>query len=372
VAAARPMKRLVLLGAGHAHLHVLRSLAGEALASAEVTLVSPHPALVYSGMVPGCVAGHYAAAECRIAIAPLAARAGVRFVQRAAIAVRARERRIELVDGSHLSYDVLSLDIGAVMDRDAIAGAREHALFVRPIEDLESWWQALLVQAPRTPASVVIVGGGAAGFELALAMQHRLGAQTRLCIVAGGPLLANHAAGVRRLATRALTHAGIELLERTCASVDALGVVLADGRRVAGDAMVMAIGASAPAWLRGSGLALDADGFVATGPTLQSTSHAEVFAAGDVASRADAPRPRSGVYAVRAGPPLALNLRRFFAGAALRRYRPQRRALNLLACGERRAILSWGPLAAEGRWAWRWKDRIDRGFVAGFRAQAPA
>jgi NADH dehydrogenase FAD-containing subunit len=67
---------------------------------------------------------------------------------------------------------------------------------------------------------------------------------------------------------------------------------------------------------------------------------------------------------VRAGPPLALNLRRALAGGVLQPHRPQARALNLIACGEKTAIASWGPWSAEGRWVWRWKDRIDRAFVA--------
>jgi len=126
---------------------------------------------------------------------------------------------------------------------------------------------------------------------------------------------------------------------------------------------VIALGAFAPPWLRDTGLALDERGFVATGPTLQSSSHPEVFAAGDVSTRTHEPHPKSGVYAVRAGAPLALNLRRFLAGGPLEPWRPQSRALNLLACGERYAIASWGGWSAEGAWVWRWKDRIDRDFV---------
>ena len=107
--------------------------------------------------------------------------------------------------------------------------------------------------------------------------------------------------------------------------------------------------------------------FRSTAASLQSTSHVEVFAAGDVASRADAPHAKSGVYAVRAGPPLEINLRRFIGGGPLLPYRPQAISLNLLACGDKHAIASWGPLAVQGAWVWHWKDRIDRGFVERYR-----
>ena len=362
------MTRLVLLGAGHAHTQVLQALAREPLAPAQITLVSPFAQLVYSGMVPGMVAGHYDGAACTIPIAPLAERARATFVQAAAVGLDAAAKRLRLDDGRELGYDVLSVDIGAVMDRDAIAGAREHALFVRPIEHFMQLWHALLARAAQQALDVAVVGGGAAGVELALALQFRLGGRSRIRLVTGGmPLLAAYPAAVRWLGRRALRRRGITLVEQTCRQVTADSLRLDNAASLPCDVALLAIGGSAPGWLAASGLALDERGFIATGPTLQSTSHAAVFAAGDVASRTDAPRPRSGVYAVRAGPPLALNLRRFIEGAALQRYWPQARSLNLLACGDKRAIVSWGPLAAEGRWAWRWKDRIDREFVGKFK-----
>jgi NADH dehydrogenase FAD-containing subunit len=157
------------------------------------------------------------------------------------------------------------------------------------------------------------------------------------------------------------------LFDAACVEVRATQVVLDNGTRLYCDAPLLAIGTVAPEWLRGSGLALDAAGFIATRPTLQSLSHAEVFAAGDVASRPDAPRPRSGVYAVRAGPPLAHNLRRYLADEALRPHHPSARSLNLLSCGRREAIACRGDWALRGRWIWWWKDAIDRGFVAKYR-----
>lgn len=358
-------RRLLLLGGGHAHVQVLDALAREPLAGVQATLVTPSAVQVYSGMVPGWVAGHYAAEDCAIALAPLAAAAGVALRPAAAVALDAAARCVTLSDGGVLSYELLSLDTGAPMDRDAIPGAREHALPVRPLEDFVARLGARLQSAARS--DVAVVGGGAAGVELALALAWRLreegAGRSRVSLVAGD-LLPGFAPRVRQRASRALAGLGVRLWPQPCTAIAADHLQLSDGTRVACHLPLLATGVSAPRWLADSGLALDAQGFIATGPTLQSLSHAEVFAAGDAATRRDAPRPKSGVHAVRAGPPLAANLRRWHQGAPLLTHRPQTRTLYLLACGERRAIASWGRWSAEGRWVWRWKDHIDRAFVA--------
>jgi len=361
------LKQLVLLGGGHAHLQVLREFAARPLASAALTLVSPHPQFVYSGMVPGLVAGHYRSDELMVDLQPLAAAARAGFVQSAATAIDASSRSVTLANGERLHYDVLSVDIGGVMDRDTIPGAREHALFMRPMEQFASLWGGLLELAQQRSLSVVVIGGGAGGVELAMALQHRLEGRARVSLVTGGPApMPSHPPAVQERARRALRRCGVTLFEDSCERIATDHVLLAGhGGRLACDAPVMAIGSSAPPCLRSSGLMLDEQGWIATGPTLQSTSHPEVFAAGDVATRTDAPRPKSGVYAVRAGMPLALNLRRFIGGGPLQSHASSPRSLNLMSCGRRYAIASWGGWSAEGRWVWWWKDRIDRGFVAG-------
>jgi selenide,water dikinase len=379
------MKRIVLCGGGHAHVHVLKAFAEAPVPGAEVTLVSPFPRQIYSGMVPGWIAGRYPLDACTIALPPLAAAARARWRRGEAVALDAANRRLQLADGTALEYDVLSLDTGSVQRRDRIPGAAEHALFVRPMETFATRWQALQQEIEFVTSAeggarrlaIAVVGGGAGGVELALALHHRLAGTARVTLVSGAadPVPA-HPAGTRSRVAEVLRRQRIPVMRMTCVAIADREVELqaASGTHLtlASDLTLLATGAEAPAWLAGSGLALDENGFVATGPTLQSHSHPEVFAAGDVSSRGDAPHPRSGVYAVRAGPPLATNLSRFATGGTLERWRPQRRSLNLLACGDGTAIASWGPFSAQGGWVWRWKDRIDRGFVARYRVPAGA
>lgn len=369
------MKRVMLLGGGHAHVQVLQGLATQALASAEVVLVSPFARQMYSGMVPGLVAGRYTAEACAIALGPLCRAAGVRFVEASVVAFDAVAGRAGLSNGEELVADVVSLDTGSVTDRDRIAGARENALFVRPIEHFVKLLDGVFELASRRALDVVVVGAGAAGVELALAFEHRLQALSdagvRVALVTGGPEpLDGHGASARMRVQRTLSRRRITVFRDRCTLVESGSLTLAGGARLACDVPVIAVGGEAPAWLADSGLQLDDFGFVATGATLQSLSHPHVFAAGDVASRPDDPHPRSGVYAVRAGPPLLANLRAFVAGGPLRPHRPQRRSLNLLACGDGRAIASWGGWSAQGRWVGWWKDRIDRGFVQRYRLPA--
>ncbi len=362
------MKRVVLLGAGHAQLSVLGALATLRLPGAEVLLVSAGERVIYSGMVPGLIAGRYAIDDCTVALAPLAAAASAQFLSGRAIALDAMAQVVTLADGTRIEYDVLSLNTGPLQDRDRIPGARDNALFVRPIEAFVQLWSRTRAMAADSALDVVVIGNGAAGVEIALAMQSAIGEHCNLALVSDGPMLPGYSHAVRQRALAALERRGVQLLPGRCTAVEPEHVLLGT-MRVACDVPVMATGADPPVWLAGSGLALDVAGFVRVGATLQSTSHANVFAAGDLIVRDDAPHPRSGVYAVRAGPVLAENLRRFAGGGTLTAYTPQRHSLNLLALGDGAAIASWGAWSMQGRTMGWLKDRIDRGFITRWRKQ---
>lgn len=371
------MKHLVLLGAGHAHVHVVKNYAQLARHGAmppQITLVSPYPRQLYSGMLPGFIAGHYGLAQCGIELEPLLAGTPIRLILRSAVALDAAASQITLDNGMVLGFDWLSVNTGPVQDRQRLEtqmpGVREHGLFVRPIEAFGALWPRVAELAQTQALRLTLVGGGAAGIELAMAIRHRLPGAALTLLTGGSSLAANYPRAVQRRVAGALKDRNITVLVDAAISFAAAEVQLASGARLACDVPLIATGAQAPAWLQGSGLALDAQGFIAVDACLRSTSHPHVFAAGDVSSRTDRPLARSGVYAVRAGAALADNLEAALSGQASKRHQPPAHTLNLLSCGNQEAIASWGPLSAQGRWVWWLKDRIDRGFIR--RYQKPS
>jgi pyridine nucleotide-disulfide oxidoreductase family protein len=362
------MRQLVLLGAGHAHVHVLANLAGKPCpGDVHVTLVAPYPRQLYSGMVPGFVAGHYTLEQCVIALEPLLQKARVRWLPRSATALDADARTVTLDDGSKLAYDWLSVNTGGVQDRAnielALPGAREFGLFVRPIETFGALWPRVTALATERALRLAVIGGGAAGIELAMAMRHRLPGASLTLITGGGAVGANYTPAVQQRVARALTQRHITVLSDVAQGIQPGEVLLGCGGRLACDVPVIATGVQAPPWLGSSGLALDKQGFIAVDACQRATSHANVFAAGDVSTRVDQTLARSGVYAVRAGPALAKNLTASIAGTDPAPHRPPSATLNLLSCGDRYAIASWGNYSAQGRWVWWLKDRIDRSFI---------
>lgn len=346
---------VLLVGAGHAHLGVLRRWAGGLRPRGRIALVSPEPYAWYSGMLPGLLAGRYALEQCRIALRPLCAAAGIDWLEDSVTALEADTRTLSLAGGTACRARWLSLNPGAEPPMPAREDGAMEVLPVKPFAGFVARWTEWRAR----PAPLAILGGGAAGVELALAMAAQVPALT-LCSAVR--LLGSHPPALRSRALRHLQAAGVRVLEH-CAVERIRGDALeADGRTVwRGGRLILASGARPLPWLVDSGLAVDAHGFVAIDGTLQSVSHLQILAAGDCASLAAT--PHSGVYAVRQGPVLANNLAQALAGRSLQTYHPQRHALALLADGRGGALMSWAGLTAEGALLGRWKDFLDRRFM---------
>ena len=374
-------RQLVLLGGGHAHVKVLADLADakqSPLAGWQLHLVTPYRRQIYSGMLPGWIAGHYPIEACAIALDRLAAAAGVQLHQTSVNGLDLAAGRVLCADGSALPFDQLSIDTGPMPALAGLPGSAEFGLSVRPIEAFIAAWPAVVqrIVAASGRFELLLLGAGAAGVELAFAIQHRARVEgwqaLRLTLVGHEHLpLDGQPSRLRRRIAALLAQRGIRWLGNRQAERLSTGQLhLAQGAPLPFDGCLLATGAAAPAWPAASGLATDERGFIRVGTTLQSLSHPQVWAAGDVAALTP-PRPKSGVYAVRAGPVLARNLRAACAGRPPEAWAPQARALYLISTGERHALASWGPWSWggwgwSGAWVWRWKDHIDRQFMRRF------
>jgi pyridine nucleotide-disulfide oxidoreductase family protein len=365
-------RRVILAGGGHAHLAVLADWARAPLPGTVRTLITPSRHTAYSGMLPGWMAGIYRADELLIDLAPLATRAGAELVLAEVVGLDAARQTVELSTGAAAAFDLLSLATGGETDTAALAALGARLLPVRPVNAfMTRWSQFLNLQSAASAPTVAIVGGGAGGVELALAARAALlpiCRAARVVLVAGPHgLLPDHALRVRALARKALAERGVAVhAEFAQGRLD--GLALATGVVLSADLVIAATGSVAPAWLAQSGLDCTDQGHVSVGADLRSFSHPSIFAAGDIIQRSDRPLARSGVHAVKAGPVLAANLRTALTGAPLQHYQPSARTLYLLSLGDRRAIASWGGLAASGRLTWWFKDHIDRGFIARYTA----
>lgn len=372
-------REVVLVGGGHAHIHVLERALQEPLPGARLTLVVDVPIAVYSGMVPGFVAGQYRAEELAIDVVALAERAGARAVVSPAVRVDSDARQIHIKDGPPVPFDLVSWDIGSTVAGLDRPGVREHALPTRPIR-LFVQRMAELVDRARShrsdsPFHVVVVGSGAGGVELAFTIQHRLrldgGGDSRLTLVDGGPeILPRYPDSLRRRVRSRARRRGIEIrcnARVVAAEPDAL--LLEAGERLPCDALIWVTGAVSHPVFRDSGLPTDSRGFVLTRSTLQFESRDDQFAVGDCGTLIEYPdTPKAGVYAVREGSVITDNIYAALRGEPLRSYRPQGDFLTLLNLGDGTALgAKWG-FSFGGGWVMRLKDRIDRKFMHRFQS----
>jgi NADH dehydrogenase FAD-containing subunit len=349
-------RQLVLLGGGMANLQVLADLAVRPLPELRIILIAPHARSIYPGMLAGMVAGRYSADDCAIPLEPLVRRAGIRWLQHDITALDTRTQILRLSDGTGQHYDWLSINTGAVQNRDQmdrmLPGAREHGLFVHPMETFSALWPRVWELSQTRDLRVAVIGSGTAAMELALAVRQRM-PNSAVTLVAGPqPATEVHApnpAGPETVATRltqALKAQRVTVLYDTALSLKADEVQLGCGARLACDVPLIAMEGQTPAWLAESGLTLDKQGHPATDTYQRSTSHPEVFSVTDNSLA------------------LARNLPAATTGGPLHPSPEPGHSLRLLFGGTQQAVAGWGNYSAQGR-ALNWlKAWTDRRFVA--------
>jgi len=372
-------RTLVLVGGGHAHLFVLESLARESWPDVEVTLVSLDRHHHYSGMVPGYLQGAYAEPQLRFDLEALCHAAGVRFHRGRAVALAPDAGLLELDAGPPLPFDLISFDIGSVPAGLETAGVREHAATVRPMSravELRRRLDALIESvAPGAMVETAVVGAGAGGFEVALAVEARVRAGGRVprvrLLEAGPEPLGEFERRVRRRGLGILADRGVEL--RTGSQVSRVmsdRVEVEEGSPIPSALTIWLAGAAAPP-LNVRTVATDEAGFLRIDGTLRAVGGEPVWGAGDcIALEGHPEMPRAGVYAVRQGPVLARNLRAALEGREPETYSPQDSFLSIMNTADGRALLRWKGIVTHGRIAWWLKDWIDRRFMRRFGVTA--
>ncbi|HSU04161.1 MAG TPA: selenide, water dikinase SelD [Acetobacteraceae bacterium] len=347
---------LVLLGAGHAHVEVLRRFAMHPARGVRLTLIAREPHTPYSGMLPGLIRREYDFDQAHIDLAPLVSAANARLILAEATGIDLTARSVAVADRPAIGFDLLSIDVGGLPAMPAGDG-----IPVKPIGRFLDRLNALETDLPDN-ARIAVVGAGPAGTELALALARRFGPRFRLVLVTAAPEpLADAPPRARVVARTALVDAGIEIVCGVQAGVLADGrLVLSDGSFLDADAALWATNVIGPEFLARSGLACDEAGCVRVAPTLRSLTDPAIFAAGDCATVEGAKRPKAGVWAVRAGAILARNLRRAARKQTLTSWHPQKQALVIMGLGDGRALAWRNGVAVWGRPIWRWKDWIDR------------
>lgn len=374
------LKDVVLVGAGHAHVQILKRFGMKPVPGLRITMITREVHTPYSGMLPGLICGYYSFDETHIDTGPLARLAGARLYQSVVTGID-REARVVLCNNRPpVPYDILSIDIGSVPTTNRIPGAAENAISVKPIDGFLGRFDAMLGRTLEAKAArhIAVVGGGAAGVELVLAVRCRLmnemkaagrdpGGLAFTLVSATGEILPAFPQKFRERFAEILKECGVHVVAGSPVTQVGRGVLQFETRApLDADEILWTTAAQPPLWLRETGLPLDNDGFIKVSNTLQVEGTGNTFAAGDVITFGPRALPKSGVYSVRSGPVLAENIRRLALGKKLKTFKPQRDAMYLLTTGEKSAVGARGKIVFGGKWVWRWKNRIDRRFMAVF------
>ncbi len=375
------LRDIVLVGGGHSHVGVLKSFGMNPIPGVRLTLICTDMHTPYSGMLPGYVAGHYGYDDVHIDLSRLAVFAGARLYRAEVTGIDRAQQKVLCKGRPPVPYDLLSINIGSTPQLGGVPGASEHAVAVKPIQRFNDRWLELLerVKSHTGKTSIAVVGAGAGGVELLLAMQWRLRNELKALgrnsedlvfhlFTSSANILPTHNAGVRARFDAVLKARGVMVhRDAEVKQVSASGLQTGGGETLDADEIIWVTRAGGASWLADTGLALDGEGFIRVKDTLQSITDPNVFAAGDIASMENFKLEKAGVFAVRQGKPLSANLRRAVGGAALEDYRPQTTWLALISTGDRYAVASKGAIGFAGAWVWRWKDWIDRRFMAKFQ-----
>lgn len=376
MSAAKSPVRIVLIGLGHTHLHILKEWRRRPIDSAALICISNQADAAYSGMLPGVLAGNYPPSAMKIDLNQRCKSVGASLILGETENIDLHERSVSIAGQAPLAFDWLSVGVGS---RPAKIEGDNGAISIKPMQTFLTRLAAAIEQQishskTDRPLRIVVIGGGAGGVEVSLCLDGWLRSQLgsreySLSIVhRGAHLLAGGNPRAIRIVTKLLHSRGVEiLLNHEAQKISKEGIFAKERNKreefVPADIVISAVGATAPPILDTLRIPKDRRGFILTSPTLQSVTESRLFAVGDSGTIQNHAVAKAGVYAVRQGPILMNNLRCASNNQPLKKFKPQADFLWLLNTGDHRAILQYKRLALQGRWCWWLKHWIDTRFI---------
>lgn len=357
------MQKLILAGAGHAHLHILKKMIEEPLSDVEVTLISPSEYQYYSGMFSGFTEGLYNLDDIRVHVASLCDKANITFYQRAVVSVDPEQKILLTDQGDVLTYDALSFDIGSLTANTDLKGVKEYARRLKPNYHFPD-----MIEEMRESKRPIIVGGGVAGTEIALSLQawrSKHGMETPVSLLSGSDrLLENYPENTSSKIQNIVQESGIELyLDERVQEMNSTKVIT-ENRKLDYQDVLWLGGPRAPELFRLSNLPIDDKGYLKVESTLQVEKYPSIFGAGDCVSLSHAPdTPKNGVFAIREAPILWENIKGFLTTGEGQHYHPQSKYLAIMSIGEKKGFLLYGGISIKAKLAWALKHRIDKKFM---------
>ncbi len=364
-------KSLVLVGGGHAHLTSISRMRELTAGRHRVTLVSPSPEHAYSGMGPGVLGGFYSIEEIRFPIKRMVEGGGGLFLEDLVTEVDPRRRLLGLASGREIPFDVVSFNVGSAVNPSLVKDPLSPVYPVKPVENLHRARNRIIELAKeKKKIGILVVGGGAAGLEVAGNAWRLLKEQTRegkITLAAGGRLLSSHGGRVREEALVSLGQRNIQVIEgQRIVRIQGLKGELEDGSFLPFDVCFLATGVEPPPLFRKGGLPVGDDGGLLVNQYLESVSHPHTFGGGDCISYAPRFLDKVGVHAVRQNPVLHHNLMAALESRSLRPFIPQKHYMLIFNLGDGKGLLTRKSWVWQGRLAFLLKDFIDRRFMKRF------
>lgn len=366
------MGHLVLAGGGHAHMQTLEQLDEFVKRGHRVTVVGPSPYHYYSGMGPGMLGGFYSPDDIRFATLQITEKQGGTFVHDKVERIDPDRKRIYLVSGDTIDYDVLSCNLGSQVPHNLIAGDNGDIYPVKPIEKLHEARQRALAIMSDKQAVILVAGGGPAAAEIAGNLFHLAKASGKtmptiyMCV--GKAFMSRFPGPVSTRVYRILTDHGIVIDDSSYVkSIKTGTVILESGKTITADLIFVALGVKPSPVFAVSDLPVGPDGGLSVNRFLQSSAYPEIFGGGDCIYFQPRPLDKVGVYAVRQNPVLYHNLMAALEDEPLMPFHPGGDYLLIFNLGDRRGVLRKKWLTLSGRTPFILKDFIDRRFIKRFR-----